>query len=341
VEAESVRARSIDVHREDWDRAIAAIAAEPKYGGLQLTAQLGIVPLGPDPESQLWEFVHLASGTRGKEIPARDDKTGRLIPTGDMGIVFVLLPGGTFTMGAQKEDPHAPNYDVQARPDETPHQVPLDPFFLGKYETTQGQWARLWHGDDSLRQPSLYRPGRKNIGHEVTLANPVDRVDWTMCQLAMHWNGLMLPTEAQWEYACRANTTTPLIAEREQLKLYANLADQTAKRAGAQWEVFEDWEDGHIVHACVGSFEPNKFGLHDMHGNVWEWCLDEYGRDSAVPRPGDGLQLHSDRSGYHVYRGGSFVDPAAVARSANRFINAPTFRNGDLGLRVARASRLP
>ena len=92
-----------------WRDAIAAIATSDRYGGITLREHEGLLPIGVDPESKLWEFVHVASGAPGKAIPARDPATGRIVPDGDMGIVLVLLPGGTFWMGAQRYDENKPN----------------------------------------------------------------------------------------------------------------------------------------------------------------------------------------------------------------------------------------
>ncbi|MEY4673127.1 MAG: Serine/threonine-protein kinase pkn1, partial [Planctomycetota bacterium] len=137
--------------------------------------------------------------------------------------------------------------------------------------------------------------------------------------------GLRLPTEDEWEYGCRGGTTTPWQVGLEALRTVANFCDLTAKKAGAQWGVFENWEDGHVVHAPVGRFIANAYGLHDMHGNVSEWCGDMLQTDAGAP----------DRA----LRGGGFVDVAQSAQSSNRFGYGPTYRIPDLGLRPARTSR--
>ena len=116
-----------------------SIAASELYGGLTLTPQAGLVPLGPDPTSGLWEFWHVESGAR----PERRDETAAL-DTSDrlMGIVLVLLPGGTFWMGSQADDPRTRNFTpyYRHRKQTEPMLVSLEPFFLSKYELTVQQW---------------------------------------------------------------------------------------------------------------------------------------------------------------------------------------------------------
>jgi hypothetical protein len=137
--ARTISNRSIEGReaRSRWSEARAAIADParcPQYGGLELPPQLGLLPLGPDPQSGLWEFAHLMTGT----VPERR-ADGALAIDSSSGLVFVLIPGGTATLGAQAEDEQAPNHDPEASDDTGPvHAVRLDPFFLSKYELTQG-----------------------------------------------------------------------------------------------------------------------------------------------------------------------------------------------------------
>ena len=324
--------------RRAWEEACAAIASaelSPVYGGLRIAPQLGLVPLGADPRSGLWEFAHPLSGS----VPKRDG-AGELVLTGDTALVFVLLPGGSFWMGAQSDDPEAPNFDPQAQPEERPvHRIELAPFFLSKYEMTQAQWQRF-----TGENPSQNRL-RAEAGSSTDLAlHPVEQVSWEECERLTRRMGLALPTEAQWEYAARAGTGTPWFTGRdpEHLVGHANLADRFCRDNGGPpgWS-YEPWDDGHAPHAKVGSFSPNTFGLHDMHGNVFEWCRDAFQRDYYGRSPSLDPLCSSPRARFRVHRGGGFDDAAALARSAARFTDEPGLSDHYLGLRPARAIAEP
>jgi formylglycine-generating enzyme required for sulfatase activity len=325
---------TIEEPAEAWRAAEIRVAGNRRYTGLRLRPQLGLVPLGPDPESRLEEFWEPASGTR----PLRDPETGRLARTEETGLVFVLIPGGTFWMGAQKEDPEQRNFDPQAVESESPvHELTLSAFFLSKDELTQGQWLRLSGGN-----PSTYLPGTRWSGHVHSLLHPVEMVTWDTCDRICDRFGLLLPTEAQWEYGCRAGTDTPWWTGREQERLEgaANLADAAAARSGATWTSLREWpgaelDDGYALHAPVGRYRANGFGLHDVHGNVFEWCRDGYFIYGTAARPGDGLRGQGPAL-YRVYRGGGYFSAARDARAGHRILYTPGFRDDDLGVRPAR-----
>ena len=306
-----------------WSQALPEIRAA--YPGLALSQQIGLVPIGPDPESSLWEFAHLQTGE-----PAERGADGRLVFTERTGLVFVLLPGGTFLMGAQAGDPDAPNFDPQAEEDEGPvHEVTLSPFFLSKYEMTQAQWQGFAGRNPSNRSPA-------NSG---SLLNPVEQVSWNDCGEVMQRMELVLPSEAQWEYAARGGTSSPWWTGEERRSLFgaANLLDQAA----AEWDgfkEFKDWQevnDGYGISAPVHLYDPNPFGLHNVHGNVWEWCLDGNNKDSA------GLRAARDPvadalSKFRVFRGGGYRNTAVGARSTSGRALMPASAELVLGLRPAR-----
>jgi len=333
--ARSIEERSVSGAdaSERWSEAIVAIASSPKYGGLQLKAQLGLLPISADPDSGLWEFAHLQTGDE-----AERGADGKLVLRDGMGLVFVLIPGGKFWMGAQKIDPAGQNYDPQEGSNEGPvHEVELSPYFLSKYEMTQGQWSRI-----AANNPSYYQPPG---GLAPSLLHPVEQVSWTMCFELLERLGLSLPSEAQWECGARGGTSTPWWTgpERESLRGMVNIADQTAKKAGAPWSDINDWpdlEDGSVVHCAVGKYAANAFGLHEVHGNVWEWCLDGFdpgfygkkaGKDPVSPWLG---------SAARPTRGCCFNNAASLARSAARNDSTPAYRGNSLGLRPSRALRL-
>jgi formylglycine-generating enzyme required for sulfatase activity/tetratricopeptide (TPR) repeat protein len=338
--------------RHAWAAVRAAIAGNEKYAGqaIELRDQdiTGLVPIGENPVTKLWEFYELRSAWDGESdpreiaIPAQK-ADGSIEATGDMGIVFVLLPGGRFTMGAQRDDRDKPNFDPQAGVTEMPHEVTLAPFFLARHEMTQGQWARLWSGDESLRWPSYYKVGWTYIGIPIPIgrSHPVENVSWEMGDTLLRRSGLSLPTEAQWEFGCRAGTSTPWYTGDVPTSLagHANVLDRDAVKAYPDWGIAEAFEDAFAGPAPVGHYGGcNAFGLYDMHGNVWELCRDWKGSYAAPWREGDGLRLVGPLAG-RCDRGGAFQGPAASARSANRSGSAPLFRGAEMGLRPSRTLR--
>jgi len=303
-----------------WAPPRADIRASEAYGGLDLPPQIGLLPLRPDRRSGLWEFWHVASGAR----PERDGE-GELIVAGDTGMVFVLLPGGTSRMGME------PGTDPRFAEDAPRNDVPLDPFFISKYELTDGQWQRLREVDPILgARPRAFPaddPTHPAGASERELSEVLARV------------GLLLSTEAQWEYAARAGTRSARFAwwtgsTVESLEGTANVLDLTRVAVYAAPDP-APFEDGFVAKSPVGSFHANAFGLHDVVGNVWEWCRDLYG-DYAFPvQAGDGLRLvpAGQGDGKRVIRGSSFADPAEWGMSGCRSPYAAVEGSGQLGAR--------
>jgi len=204
---------------------------------------------------------------------------------------MVLVPAGRFMMGSPKKEKDRDD-------DETQHEVTLTkPFYMGKYEVTQEQWeAVMGKNPNSTKGASL----------------PVMNVSWGDCQEfieklnASTKGGYRLPTEAEWEYACRAGTTTA----------YSFGDKITPKDAN-----YDDSGIGKPIE--VGSYKPNAFGLYDMHGNVWEWCEDleaDYPK-GAIIDPKGGPATEEPR----VLRGGSWFVGVSDARSSVRFVITKTF----------------
>lgn len=233
---------------------------------------------------------------------------------------LVWIGPGEFTMGS-------PTSERGRYKDETQHRVVLTKgYWLGKYEVTQGQWEAVMGSN-----PSRF----KNAGRDA----PVEQVSWDE---AMRFsrkltereraagrlpNGYVysLPMEAQWEYACRAGTTTPFHYGSSLSSAQANF-DGNHPYGGAS--------KGRYLQTTVkvGSYAPNKWGLYDMHGNVWEWCYDWYGSyETGTVRDPAGLTTGSSR----VIRGGGWFDFARLCRSANRHGSTPGLRGNFLGFRLA------
>ena len=330
----TIRARTIDSYSTAWQTAIAAIGdshASPWYRGLQLAPQIGLVPLGPDPASRLWEFADAQTG----DIPVRAGD-GTLIASTTSAVVFVLVPGGRFRMGAVPASVGAEtNVDPAAQTDEAPtHEVELAAFLIAKHEMTQAQWLRATGSN-----PSQYRAGESVGDRLITLMNPVESVSWNDCRDLFRHLAFVLPTEAQWEYAARAGSSLPYWsgADRESLAGAANLADRWARDHGGQPGLnYQDWlDDGWTAHAPVGSYRANGFGLHDTCGNVWEWARDAYGSYDLPVSPQDGERRVEDEL-RRVLRGGGWRGPAEECRSAFRGRDSPGTRLVGLGVRPAR-----
>jgi formylglycine-generating enzyme required for sulfatase activity len=241
-------------------------------------------------------------------------------------------------MGAQATEERERRHDPHALPDESPvREVALAPFFMARHEMTKGQWKRLSAGDEPGRfvLGAIHDDPAVPIGH----AHPIEMVDWTRCRELLAQHGLRLPTEAQWEYGCRAGTETPWCTGQEAQSLagFANLIDLASQRRSPGWgRDVEDFDDGFAYLAPAGSYGANPWGLFDVYGNLWEWCEDWYEQVATPKRDGDGaslLETASDR----VCRGGSFIVPAIYARSTYRHHFPPGLRSQHLGVRAVRA----
>lgn len=226
----------------------------------------------------------------------------------DIAAEFVLVPGGTFMMGIH----------VSRRPkNEGPqHQVNVKPFLLARTELTQGVWERVMNSN-----PSKFKGAKR----------PVEQVSWSDA-ISFCWEtGVRLPSEAEWEYACRAGTVSAFAfgatITTEQVNYDGtNLAGLIGGNTkGTNRKRTTD----------VGSLAANAFGLSDVHGNVWEWCQDAW-HDNYEGAPNDGSVWRSGADvSKRVWRGGSWVDASEDCRSGLRLRSEPDYRVNYLGFRPA------
>jgi formylglycine-generating enzyme required for sulfatase activity len=210
--------------------------------------------------------------------------------------------------------------------------VSIRAFLLSKYEMTQGQWVR-----SAKTNPSFFGTEKIVGGKRISLLHPVESVSWLEGQRILKQLGLRLPSEAEWEYAARAGTTTVWWTgdEKETLPGAANLSDRCLRDyVGDPNVFFEDWlNDGYVIHAPVGSLRPNAFGLHEVCGNVAEWCGDFFSHYTHTPTDGTAMKMVSLPD--MIFRGGSWYTAAHIARSAHREAEAQTYTSNNLGLRPA------
>ncbi|EAZ90928.1 SUMF1/EgtB/PvdO family nonheme iron enzyme [Crocosphaera chwakensis] len=230
---------------------------------------------------------------------------------GDGNILeMIYIPGGTFLMGSTPDEPGS---QVCEQPQ---HSVTLEGFFLGKFPITQKQWEIVAQYPKVNRDLVLEPSGFKGIDRPVESISWEDAVEF--CDRLTQYTQRLyqLPSEAQWEYACRGGTATPFYFG---LTLTGYLANYMAKRlyAGESSSIYRQ------ETTSVSAFYPNSFGLYDLHGNVWEWCADawysSYEDASKSGKPRSSSQQETRR----VLRGGSWDEDAYHCRSASRYAYHP------------------
>jgi formylglycine-generating enzyme required for sulfatase activity len=240
----------------------------------------------------------------------------------DLALEMVYIPGGTFLMGSPKGEPERLDREGP------PHDVTVPPFFMGRYPITQAQWravARLPQVERALEPaPSRFKGDNR----------PVEQVSWydavEFCaRLSAHTGRpYRLPTEAEWEYACRAGTTTPFAFGETLTTEIANYNGDYTYANGPKGEYRR--ETTPVDHFGIA----NAFGLSDMHGNVYEWCQDHW-HSNYEGAPVDGSAwLSEDEGVVRILRGGSWIDYPRNCRSAYRFDYSPRNAHYFIGFRV-------
>jgi formylglycine-generating enzyme required for sulfatase activity len=275
---------------------------------------------------------------------------------GGVKLEMALIPAGSFLMG-----------DDTGLDDEKPvHKVTISrPFYLGKHEVTVEQFRRFIEATGYVtdaekgtgfqgafgwnRETKDFKMNAnyswRNTGFAQSDAHPVVNVSWNdateFCKWLSRKEGrtYRLPTEAEWEYACRAGTTTRYSHgnDPEASAKNSNVADAAFEAQFPELKGEVKASDGYAYTSPAGSFLPNPFGLHDMHGNVWEWCGDWYDAECYAKSPTNdpgGPAAGEERT----YRGGGWFNCARGFRSASRSGSQPENRHLTLGFRVAAAA---
>ncbi|WP_044171284.1 bifunctional serine/threonine-protein kinase/formylglycine-generating enzyme family protein [Kamptonema formosum] len=270
-------------------------------------------------------FDTVTVDARGRETN-RSRRQAEFFPQ-DLGggviLEMVSIPGGTFMMGS-------PNSEEGRYDSESPqHGVTVQPFFMGKYAVTQAQWKAV------AALPKVNRDLNSDPSQFKGANRPVECVSWEdameFCARLSKKTGrdYRLPSEAEWEYACRAGTTTPFHFGETITTDLANYDGNYTYASGPKGKYRQETTN-------VGSFPPNAFGLYDMHGNVWEWCAD-YWHENYAGAPVNGSVWNSgeneDRR-YRLRRGGSWYHNPRYCRAAYRVRVGPEFRNGVIGFRA-------
>ena len=264
-------------------------------------------------ELHAFEFETVTVNQRGEMVEFSIETAQQAAEDLGRGVVLemVAIPGGLLRMGSREGQGYA---------DEHPqHSVRVAAFFMAKYTVTQEQWAAVMSWTPPYRCQGAKRP--------------VDRVSWydgkEFCQqlAARTGRAYRLPSEAEWEYACRAGAATPFYVGETITTELANYVGE---------HTFLGEPKGVYRHGTtdVGSFPPNAFGLYDMHGNVWEWCIDAW-HDDYVGAPGDGRAWEARHAAYRVLRGGCWHDPPGLCRSAARLKQEPGQGEDFFSFRVA------
>lgn len=288
-------------------KAITNLSSQGQFKNVQSLAS-------ESDDLQSFEFKTITVNRRG-EIIKQETKQAEYFHQ-DLGegitLEMVAIPGNTFMMGSLE-------WEESEKPQ---HKVTIQPFFMGKYPVTQAQWGFV------ATLPEVNRSLNPNPSKFPGANRPVERVSWyeavEFCSRLSQYTGRLysLPSEAEWEYACRAGTTTPF-------HFGETITPDLANYARNRRETTE-----------VGSFlVANNFGLYDMHGNVWEWCLDDW-HSNYQGAPTDGSAWFNsnesllNKSGQAVIRGGSWISNPKLCRSASRVIFYRAFHNNLIGFRV-------
>ena len=244
--------------------------------------------------------------------------------TPDIGIDMMVIPGGEFLMGSP-ENEEGPQHLVQ-----------VPEFCMGRYPVTQAQWRAIANLTRQKRKLDAEPSRFKGDGLPVENVSWFDAVEFCDRLSTLSNQSYRLPSEAEWEYACRAGTTTPFHFGET---IDAEVANYSANHEYGQGKKGTYREKT----TSVGLFQvANNFGLYDMHGNVWEWCLDHWHENYENNPPIDGsawLHVNAPENARRLLRGGSWFNNPGLCRSAYRVRSEPDYRYSTFGFRVSFSAR--
>ncbi|MBD2073049.1 SUMF1/EgtB/PvdO family nonheme iron enzyme [Phormidium sp. FACHB-592] len=309
---------------------------EQLHGAVKELANLTPQELNLAPrESEVWNLrqagytyqqiaaeLYITINTVKKHLKNIFVKHSQMLETEVVDLDMILVPAGTIWMGSPDDEPEC------SEDEEPQREVNISSFFMGRYPVTQAQWrfvAGLAQAKRALKlEPSNFKGNNR----------PVEQVSWydavECCDRLTQFTGrpYRLPSEAEWEYACRSGTTTPFYFGKTLTAKIANYNGIYTYNDGSKGEYREETTP-------VDQFEiANAFGLCDMHGNVWEWCEDHW-HENYEGAPKDGRAwLSENEDAKRVRRGGSWYDAPRYCRSASRVYYAPVNRFNSIGFRV-------
>jgi sulfatase modifying factor 1 len=353
-------AKRLKVDDIDWNKqmvlAVQGHATRGEFGTIKLDS--------PTIEGKVLT-VHWKQENRVTRAPFQGPPTGfalverfvgdvKFLPremTNSLDMTLLLIPRGKFLMGSPKNEEDRLDEEFQ-------HEVEITrPFYLGKHEVTVGQFrafvkedhyvteaekdgkgGRAFDGKEFVQKPEFTW---KKLHFAQADDHPVVVVSWSDAVAFCAWlskkegKTYRLPAEAEWEYACRAGTKTRFNTgdKEDDLSVAGNIADAAlkAKWAAAIWAM--SWDDGFPFTAPVSRFRANAWGLHDMHGNGWEWCSDWYAEDYYGKSPKQDPQ-GPEKGKERVTRGGAWSTQPKFCRSAFRDWHEPGYRSDCVGFRV-------
>ncbi|MCB9883502.1 MAG: SUMF1/EgtB/PvdO family nonheme iron enzyme [Planctomycetes bacterium] len=304
-----------------WERCHESLRETREFASFEFAPHPHLIPLGIELDRSrafghvfdpLWIFAVGGTGS----LPLRVDEHGEPVPLGEPGFtrmdddtatLLILVPRGTCFMGAQVEDSQAPGYDVRCEGRQQSNELPvvpvsLEPFLISRYEITQAQYTKFLEATGRSREIMLVDSGPPR--------QPVGGIDWRDAKVFCDWAGLELPSEAQWEYACRAGTTTS-----------SWNGDGIDDLARVSWFRGNSTRALHAVDSWPADTSPaNPWGLYHMLGNVDEWPLDSYYLTHEGVHPdGTARVFHGDNN--RGLRGGSVLSISRDTRVALRYLS--------------------